>query len=160
MTRRFGDRDVFAVEVGEAESVQLRIVDIWAAGQRLTIDDNSAFLPFFCRAMRSTAAQVRERGLMLCPYPGRTPQEIFQVLEQDETEFREQFWFMRWGETIDNVSRYAYLDGDLVLVFAFWRPTHPVPQDRGKAFVARIPLDQLVTILEDAADVLDAEPGR
>jgi hypothetical protein len=34
---------------------------------------------------------------------------------------------MLWGETIDNVSRYAYLDGDLVLVFAFWRPTHPRP---------------------------------
>jgi hypothetical protein len=67
---------------------------------------------------------------------------------------------MLWGETIDNVSRYAYLDGDLVLVFASWLPTHPVPQDRGKAFVARIPPDQLVTILEHAADMLDAEPGR
>jgi hypothetical protein len=54
-------------------------------------------------------------------------------LEQDETEFREQFWFMLWGETIDDVSRYAYLDGDLVLVFAFWRPTHPVPHDRARS---------------------------
>jgi hypothetical protein len=42
------------------------------------------------------------------------------MAQADETAFRESFWFMQWGEIIDNVARYAYLDDVLVLVFAFW----------------------------------------
>jgi hypothetical protein len=160
MTRRFGNRATFAVEVGEVESPQLRIVDLWAAGKRLTTDDNSAFLPSFCGAIRSTAEQVRRGDLRHCPFPGRSPKEIFRLLEQDETEFRERFWFMEWGETVDNVSRYAYLDGDLVLAFAFWRPTHPFPDDLGTIFVARLPPDEFVTTVLAAAELLDAESVR
>ncbi|GAB2872783.1 hypothetical protein GCM10027176_87900 [Actinoallomurus bryophytorum] len=160
MTRRFGDQATFAVEVGEAESPQLRIVDLWAAGKRLTTDDNSTFLPFFCPAMRSTAAQVRRRDVRPCPFPGRSPEETFRLLEQDKTAFREHFWFMEWGETVDNVSRYAYLDDDLILVFAFRRPTHPFPDDLGTIFVARIPPDDFATTLQAAAELLDADFAR
>lgn len=59
MTRRIGDRAMFAVEIGEVEPHQLRVVELWAAGQRLTTEDNWAFLPFLIRVMRSSTAQVR-----------------------------------------------------------------------------------------------------
>lgn len=154
---RFGDRATFAVEIGEATSADLRTVDLWAAGERLTVDDNSAYLPFFSRAMRVTAAQVHRRALRPCPFPGLTPEENFGLLDADPTETREDFWFMQWGETVDNVSRYAYLDGDLVIIFAFSRTTHPVPEDLGRVFVARIAPDEFVTTLEEAAAWLDAE---
>ncbi|MGA3525400.1 hypothetical protein [Melissospora conviva] len=157
MTRCFGDRATFAVEIGEIEPHQLRAVDLWAAGKRLTTDDNWAFLPFFSRVMRSSAAQVRRRDVKPCPFPGRAPEEIFRLLHADETEFREQFWFMQWGETVDNVSTYAYLDDDLVIVFAFWRADHPFPDDLGKVFVARIPPEEFVATVEEAADLLDVE---
>ncbi|WP_343446321.1 hypothetical protein [Micromonospora schwarzwaldensis] len=49
------------------------------------------------------------------------------------------------------------MDGDLVIVFAFWRPTHPFPEDLGRVFVARIPPDAFATTLEEAADPLDAK---
>ncbi|MEH1166418.1 hypothetical protein V6V47_13620 [Micromonospora sp. CPCC 205539] len=160
MTRRFGDRATFAVEVGDVESPHLRTVDVWAAGKQLTTDDNSAYLPSLCRAMRSTAAQVRQRNVRACPLPGRSPEAVFRLLEQDETELREVFWFLQWGETLDNVSRYAYLDDDLVLVFAFWRPTHPFPDDLGRIFVATLPPDDFATTVLTAADLLDAEPVR
>jgi hypothetical protein len=78
------------------------------------------------------------------------------LLEEDEPEFREQYWFMRWSETVDNVSVYAYLDGDLVIVFQFWRASHPFPEDLGQVFVARIPPDEFVAIVEEAAGLLDA----
>ncbi|GAB3086065.1 hypothetical protein GCM10027186_53280 [Micromonospora schwarzwaldensis] len=55
------------------------------------------------------------------------------------------------------MSRYAWMDGDLVIVFAFWRPTHPFPEDLGRVFVARIPPDAFATTLEEAADPLDAK---
>jgi hypothetical protein len=145
------------VEIGEVESHQLRVVDLWLAGKRLTIEDNYAFLPFFIRVMRSSAAQVRRGDVKPCPFPGRTAEEIFWLLRADETEFREQFWFMQWGETVDNVSKYAYLEDDLVIVFAFWRPDHPSPDDLGKVFIARIPPEEFVATVEEAADLLDAE---
>jgi hypothetical protein len=157
MTRLFGDRATFAVKVGEIKSPGLRIVDLWAAGKYLTTDDNVAYVPFFRRCLRSSGAQVRRRDIKPCPFPERSPEEIFRLLEADETEFREQFWFMGWGETVDNVSCYAYLDDDLVIVFAFWRATHPFPEDLGKVFVARIPPDEFAATLEESADLIDAE---
>ncbi|MFC4017289.1 hypothetical protein ACFOW4_04940 [Micromonospora sp. GCM10011542] len=157
MTRCFGDRVTFAVEVGEIQPPSLRVVDLWMAGKRLTTDDNSALVPFFSRAMRSSAAQVRRRDVKPCPFPGHAPEEIFRLLQADETGFREQFWFMQWGETVDNVSTYAYLEDDLVILFAFWRASHPFLEDLGKVFVARIPPDEFAAIIEDSADLLDAE---
>lgn len=157
MTRCFGDRATFAVEVGEIEPPSLRVVDLWMVGKRLTTDDNSAFVPSFSHAMRSSAAQVRRRDVKPCPLPGRAPEEIFRLLHADETGFQEQFWFMQWGETVDNVSTYAYLEDDLVIVFAFWRASHPFPEDLGKIFVARIPPDDFAATAEEAADLLDAE---
>jgi GGDEF domain-containing protein len=55
---------------------------------------------------------------------------------------------MRWGETVDNLSCYAYLDGDLVIVFTFTRARHAFPEDLGKVFVARISPDEFATVLE------------
>jgi hypothetical protein len=167
MEQRFGDRATFAVEVGDvwpppsqaesgnSQTSNLRVVDLWAGGRQLTVDDNTAFLPSFCPAMRRTADEVRRRQLQRCPFPGRSPEEIFRLLEEDDTEFRERFWFMLWGETLDNVTRYAYLDGDLVLVFAFWRSTHPRSDELGRVFVARVPPDDFVTTVECALAVLD-----
>ncbi|MFG1834245.1 hypothetical protein [Micromonospora chersina] len=156
MTRCFGDRATFAVEVGEIQPPSLRAVDLWLAGKRLTTDDNSAYVPFFASALRSSAAQVRRRDIKPCPFPGHTPEEIYRLLHADEAEFREQFWFMQWGETVDNLSRYAYLEDDLVIVFAFWRASHPVPGHLGKVFTARIPPDEFASVVEEAAGLLDA----
>ncbi|MEV0003900.1 hypothetical protein AB0H28_16640 [Micromonospora sp. NPDC050980] len=151
MTRRFGDRATFAVKVGGAKSLALGVVDLWAAGALLTAHDNWTVLPRFCAALRSTAALVRQGEVAPCPYPGcrkrrhvdcpgRTPEENFRRLHGDQSAFRERFLFLQWGETVDNVSKYAYLnDGGLVLVFAFWRADHPHPQPHTAAFaVARV----------------------
>ena len=43
-----------------------------------------------------------------------------------------------------------------MIVFQFWRASHPVPEDLGKVFVARIPPDEFVAIIEEAANLLDA----
>ena len=169
MTRRFGDRARFAVEVGEVwppppapATGELRTVDLWAAGKWLTTDDNTAFLPTFIGFLRSSAAEVRRREVSPCPFPERSPEEVFRLLyADDETDFRQQFWLMHWGETVDNVTSYAYLDGDdLVIVFSHWRADHPFPEDLGKVFVARIPADEFAAVLDEAADLLDAELVR
>ncbi|MGW3786568.1 hypothetical protein ACWD5Z_18440 [Micromonospora chokoriensis] len=165
MRRCFGDRATFAVEVGEIQPPSLRVVDVWVAGRQLTVDDNSAFVPSFSHAMRSSAAQVRRRDIRPCPFPGHSPEETFRLLQADETGFAEHFWFLRWGETLDGVSTYAYLEQDLVIVFAFWRASHPFPEDLGEVFVARIPPDEFALTVETAVDLLDSgivagDPGR
>jgi hypothetical protein len=65
---------------------------------------------------------------------------------------------MHWGEIVDNVTSYVYLDGDdLVIVFGFSRASHPFPEDLGKVFVARIPPDEFAAALEETADLLNAQ---
>ncbi|MET8093727.1 hypothetical protein [Micromonospora sp. NPDC005220] len=95
------------MEIGEVEPHQLRVVDLWAAGKRPTTEDNYAFLPFFIGVMRLSAAQVHRRDVKPCAFSGRTPEEIFRLLRADDTEFREQSWFMQWGGTVENVAMYV-----------------------------------------------------
>jgi hypothetical protein len=160
MTRTIGDRATFSIEIGEITPPSMRVVDLWAGGKWLTTDDNTVYVPSFFWYMRGDADRVRRRDIKPCPFPGRSPEEIFELLRADQTEFREQYWFMRWSETVDNVSMYAYLDGDLVIVFQFWRPTHLFPEELGKIFVARIPPDEFAATVEQAADLLEAELAR
>lgn len=138
----------------------LRVVDLWAAGKWVTTDDNSVYVPSFSWSMRLDAERVRRRDVEACPFPGSEPDDTFRLLQAGKTEFREKFWFMRWGETVDNVSAYTYLDDDLVIIFGFWRESHPFPEDMGTVFVARVPPDEFVATVEEAADLLDAEPNR
>ena len=98
--------------------------------------------------------QVRAGHMRPCTFPGWSAEETFGLLQADQTEFREQYWFMSWGEIVDNVSRYAYLDDDLVVVFPFWRADHPVPEDLDKIFVARVDPDEFADTLRAAADLI------
>ncbi|GAA1859574.1 hypothetical protein [Asanoa iriomotensis] len=159
MPIRFGDRSTFAIEVGAHESPRLRVVDLWAADVRLTVHDNVAYVPSFCHLMRRTADDVNRGEIERSPYPGRSPEETYRLLGEGDAEFRERFWFMRWGETVDNLSPLAYLDGDLVLMFSFFRDTHPNPEQLGKVFVARIAPETFVKTIEDAVDLLTRESG-
>ncbi|MEU0548899.1 hypothetical protein [Micromonospora sp. NPDC005979] len=151
---QFGTRETFAVEVGEAMSPGLRIIDLWAAGKLLTARDNVAYVPSFRHYLRSASARVRQREVLRRPFPERSPEETFRRLEADQSEFREQYWFLNWGEIVDDVDSYAYLDSDLVLVFAL-RGTSLTVDDVGKVFVARVPPDTFAATLEQAADLLD-----
>lgn len=55
---------------------------------------------------------------------------------------------MNWSECLDNVSSYAYLDGELVIVLALRR-------DFDRVYVAKIPPDQFVATTLDAVGSLD-----
>lgn len=155
MRRLFGDRSSFAVEVGEALAPSLREVDLWAAGTLLTSDDNVTYVPAFCHYMRSAAARVRQREVRPHPYPGLSPHACFRRLEADKTAFREQYWFLRWSETVDHLSCYAYLDSELIIACAFSRAGHRSPGERGDVVIAGIAPDEFVATLLAAADVLD-----
>ena len=129
LAKQFGDRATFAVEVGQREPSDLRIVDLWAVGTLLTTDDNTAYVPFFSPFLRSSGAQVRRREVKPCPFPERSPEQNFHRLHADQNEFREQYWFMHWGETLDNLSSYGFLNEDLVIVHHPRHETYAIRRD-------------------------------
>jgi hypothetical protein len=152
MTRRFGDRAGFCVEVGEPTSPALRVVDLWAAGQRLTVDDNTAYVPSLTHYMRLEAERVRRGDVPPRPFPKGNPEEMFRWLRRNKKGSAQKFWFLRWSEILDDVSTYAYrADDDLTILFAFWQTTEP-----GQTFELRIPAREFTAVVEEAADFLDA----
>ncbi|GAA4977963.1 hypothetical protein [Actinoplanes utahensis] len=167
MTRRFGDRARFAVEVGEVwppppalATGDLRTVDLWAGGAWLTTFDNTAYVPSFTHYMRSDAEQVRRRDIRPCPFPGHSPEEVCRLLyaEMGETDFSWQFRLMDWGPTTDDATCIAYLDaGDELVLTLVRREDNPSPEDPAKVVVAKILADEFVAVLTEASDLLDAE---
>ncbi|MFD1372877.1 hypothetical protein [Actinoplanes sichuanensis] len=137
------------MEVGEFVSARVRVVDVWAAGRRLTVDDNAAYVPSFCHAFRSAA-----RRFPVAPFAGCSPEQTFRLLDEDRDGFQDGYRFFEWTEIVDNVSGYRYLDGDLVLVFSFWRPSHPVPAEVGRVFVARVCPVEFTSIVEAVVESL------
>src|SRR5688572_11361586 len=101
MTQSFGDRGTFAVGVGRIVSPALRVVDLWAGGKLLTTQDNVAFVPHPRLAMRADAERVARREVSPCPFAGSPPEEIYRRLHADDTEWREGYWFLQWGEIVD-----------------------------------------------------------
>jgi hypothetical protein len=156
----FGHRATFAVEVGglpaylvEAGQTQVsdvRVVDLWAGGKQLTCHSNAAHVPTLVHHLRSAADLVRRRKVPPRPFPWRSPAEVFRLLSANESEFREQFWLLRhWDEILDNVETYTWLDELLVVACRLRQPV------RSEIFVARVPPDEFVATVEDAARLLD-----
>ncbi|MER6573976.1 hypothetical protein ABT288_49605 [Streptomyces sp. NPDC001093] len=72
MTVVLGDKSRSAVEVGEWE-LSLRRVDLWAAGQWLTCDDNMAFIGQFRSDVVDTVAWLRSGSGSPLPFDGLSP---------------------------------------------------------------------------------------
>ncbi|GAA2588391.1 hypothetical protein GCM10010435_78450 [Winogradskya consettensis] len=156
----FGHRDTFAVEVcglpaylveaGQTQASHFRVVDLWAGGKQLTSHDNTAYTPTLVHHMRSAAELVRRRQVPRCPFPWRSPAEIFRLLNANGSEFRERFWLLsHWDEILDDVETYTWLDEVLVIACRIRRPS------RSEIFVARVPPDEFVATIGEAARLLD-----
>lgn len=165
MTALLGDKRKFAVEVGEWIGPALRRVDMWAAAQWLTCDDNAAYVPQFRQSVRNAAAQVRAGHGSPLPVPGLSPaathRRFVAATGNDDELLREQFWALHWGPTTDSFTTFAFRDGDeLALTFQFWREAHlhKYPEHAGEVFVVQIPAAEFAGILEDLASILTSSP--
>lgn len=163
MTALLGDKQRFAVEVGEIAEAgkswgggdQLRRVDLWAAGRWLTCDDNTAFVPELCMDVRDTLNWLRSGSDLSPPHAGVSLVETHRRLLDVDDGTREQFWFPLWGPITDNVSGHVFRDGELLsITLEFWRETHQPLAERGEVFVTHIPEAELVGILEQMAVAL------
>ena len=136
MATLLGDKQRFAAEVGESAEVgkswgggeRLRYVDLWAAGRRLTCDDNIAFIPGLCMDVRDTLTWLRSGCELSPPYTGISLPETHRRLLDADDGSREQFWFPVWGPITDNVSGHLFRDSGLLSITLEFcaRPTNPL----------------------------------
>ncbi|MFJ9647650.1 hypothetical protein [Streptomyces sp. NPDC101206] len=163
-----GKKFRFAAEVGE--SGPLCRVDLWAAGKWLTCDDNMAYVPQFRRDVLDAAARLRSGDGFPLPFAGlsaeATHRRLMQDAGDDESDgdhlLHGRFRALLWGPTTDNVTACLFREGDrLVLTFEFWREEHLLshPEDAGAVFVAELPAEEFVGILEGIAAVLNTGPS-
>lgn len=153
-----GDTCRFAAEIGDAltDSTQLRRLDLWAADQWWTCDDNSAYLPQFRSDVQSTIDWLRSGCDLSLPFPGLPPAETHRRLLALGYGSRERFWFPRWGPTTDNVLAHLFRDGDRIFIpFEFWRDEHHLPEQLGTVFVAELNETELLSVLQRMVDALD-----
>ncbi|MBC7820261.1 MAG: hypothetical protein IAG10_25535 [Planctomycetaceae bacterium] len=157
----FGDKQRFAVEVGEfwEGDTRLRRVDLWAADRWLTCDDNMAFVPQFCMSVRDSLDWLRSGCDLSLPFPDVSPAEAHRLLLSADDGSREQFWFPLWGPTRDNVTAHVFRVGNrLSIPFEFWRPAHPRPEELGAVFVAEMPESELIDVLVQMLAALGCGP--
>ena len=157
------------MEVGDWEGPALRRVDLWAADQWMTCDDNLAYVKQFRRAVGDTAVRLRSGDGSPLPFAGLSAAATHQRLvagagdEAKDDELRRQFRvFDRWGATTDNVLAFLFRDGDhLVITLQFWREEHLLkhPEHVGTVFAVEIRAAPLAGILEELVAVLDHREG-
>jgi hypothetical protein len=155
-----GSKERFALEVGERRG-GLRRVDVWAGGQWLTCDDNMAYVPQLRWSVQHDRARLDSIKSSPSPFPGLPPAAVHRQLLADDEGLREQWWFLQWGPTTDNVLAHLFRDGDhLVITVEFCREEYlrRHPEHIGAAFVVEIEVEELAGILQNAVVALGRDP--
>ena len=157
-----GDKHRFAVEVGDWTDPALRRVDLWAADQWLTCDDNLAFVQQFRRAVVDTAGWVRSGHGSPSPFVALSPaaahQHLLAGIRDYEEDYERYRIFDRWGPTTDNLLAFLFRDEDrLVITSQFWREEHLLkhPEHVETVFVAELRAAEFAGVLEELVAVLD-----
>lgn len=155
---RFGTRDTFSIEIVDDEHIHsdIRTVDAYAAGIRLTCDDNHVFVPQYLKALTVNLDWLlnpTDRDIL--PFHDLTPIEnhrrLLEIAKDDNTQHL-YHRFMDWGPTTDNVRMHYFRDGyQISLPFSFWRKTHWNPEQLGTVFCATMLIDELRSTLHRAA---------
>lgn len=155
------------MEVGDWEGQALRRVDLWAAGQWLTCDDNMAFVRQFRRDVAETAAWLRAGHGAAVPFAGLSAAAAHRRLvagagrdEEDDALRRLFRAFDRWGPTVDNIVAFLFRDGErLEITWQFWREEHLLrhPEHAGTVFTLEIGAAELAGLLEGLVAVLDRD---
>jgi hypothetical protein len=161
-----GEKDRFAARIGERAGPDLRQVDLWAAGQWLTCDDNTVYVPQFKAAVARSAEWVRSGCAEPVPFAGLSPESAHRRLLAKIRNMEDDVWqfrpFTDWGPTTDNVLSFVFSAGtDLLLTFEFWREQHlrEHPGHAGRVLVAALPAGELAAILGELAAALGQDHG-
>ncbi|MER7764560.1 hypothetical protein [Streptomyces sp. NPDC097619] len=180
-----GDKARFAAEVGAPGP--LCRVDLWAAGRWLTCDDNMVYTPAFRREVLAAAAWLRSGAGLPVPFSGLSAEAAHRRLvprpghDGDDGDaggagaelgdaLRGRYRALLWGPTTDNLIAHLFREearekareeDRLTITLEFWREDHlrEHPEDAGTVFVAELPVEELLTVLDAVATALGAGTG-
>ncbi len=150
--QRFGSRSTFAFEIGENHESHsdLRKVDVYAEGRRLTCDDNVVYVPQFLNALTCDLDRLvfpPDPKRDLPPNPGLSPTENHKYLRElamEDNRLHLYHRFMDWGPTADNVSMHFFRENGIIhLPFSFCRDAHHVVDEIGTVFCATLSESEL-----------------
>lgn len=154
---QFGERQIFAVEIGNCwgGSSQLRDVDIWAAGHRLTYYDNCAYLPSFIHALECEINYLSRTNAAsdfnIEDYRGN-------VESLHETCVASEVWdgyrFLDYGATTDGVRAYIFSDHEEFLITFQFRSEQVYSESGNKIFFVTIFKHALLNVLNQAVNYL------
>lgn len=129
MKKRIGTRDTFAFEIVDDEHIHsdIRTVDVYAGGIRLSCDDNHIYVPQFLSALTGDLDLLlgpTGSGPLIAPFRNLPPIENHKRLLKlacDDNTLHLYHRFMDWGPTTDNVNMHAFRNGNQInLPFSFW----------------------------------------
>ncbi|MEV4454775.1 hypothetical protein [Microbispora sp. NPDC049633] len=158
-----GDKHRFGVEIGEWVNPLLRRVDLWAADQWLTCDDNLAFAMQFRLSVTGTANWLRSGPAPHPPFSGLSPVAAHRRLVGQSADFEEEHRrheIFHWGPTTDNLRSFLFRNSkredELVITFDFWREEHLLehPEHAGRVFAAELRTKEFIGILDELAEVV------
>jgi hypothetical protein len=119
-----GDKNSIAFIIGERAGRDLRVVNVYVGGELITCYDNTAYVPQFVHSIAREATDIADRNIS------------------------EQYSFLNWGPTTDNVSARGVLEGSNLRLTCDLRD--------GKKVSISVPADKMVAIYREAADALRA----
>lgn len=162
---QFGSKSRFAAELGSPEESHtgLRRIDLWAANQWLTCNDNQAYLPSFTHYLGRTIEWLRTVGHLPAPLDTLPMIDAHRLLAEScdvesHGDVGEHHIFPQLTEITDNVLGYLFRKGSsLVFTFEFWRETHPHPEDVGKVFAVELSESELLSVFEGLLKALNRE---
>ena len=133
-------------------------MDAYAAGIRITCDDNHVYVPQYLNSLTADLNWIlnptaTDRDTL--PFNDLSPTEnhrrLLELAGDDNTRHL-YHRFMDWGPTTDNVSMHYFRNGSQILLpFSFWRETHWKPEQLGTIFCATMHIDELRLTFHRAA---------
>jgi hypothetical protein len=160
MTLWFGDPAAFALALGErAERAELndklRVLDVWVGGDRVTTEDNLAFIPQMRATLEREARGLATRINLDEPFPNAPLAEQHMMLEATDDGSAEKFWFLHWGPTTDNCSAFVYRFGSELAITCRNRFDAVTNQPIDNVLQGKVSEDELVQLLLRCASSLE-----
>jgi hypothetical protein len=155
--RLFGDRSTFAIEIGpnDPTSPSMRTVDVWIDGRSMCCYDNTAYVPQIQQSIRLEVARVRAGCISPLSNIASDSIQAHKELRSDQTNLPEEFQFMHWGPTTDNLISFLFKrENHLIITSEFWRSTHRPANEIGLITETRLLQGDLVNTLAQAIEGL------
>lgn len=117
-----GDKSIVGFTVGERISQDQRLVNVYVGNELVTFYDNTVYVPQFAHSVEYEASDIEKRNIS------------------------EEYFFLDWGPTTDDVSARGVIDGDILKLHCELR--------NGKLVKVEMPIEYVVSVYREVVSEL------